>query len=481
MKASVTLRLVLAVLGVLALLLLAGCSRAGSSGTRYHCPMHPTYVSDSPGDCPICGMRLVPIEDTKDGGPNAQASPPPGSGGQARDAGGDSADHRILFYRSPMDPTVTSPTPTKDSMGMDFVPVTADEVRAAPEGVPGHAPIEVEPEGMRLAGVRTAIAEKGTIKRVIRAAGVVRADERRIRHVHTKVSGWIEKLFVDFTGEPVQQGRPILSIYSQELLATQQEYLRARAAAQRMQGSSEAVARQGADDMLSSARQRLDLFGVPASFIRALDETGNPQRTVTLPAPVSGIVTAKQTFEGQKIEPGTELFSVSDLSRVWIEADVYENEASAIHVGQDARLELPSELGAPLSGQVKYIYPYLNPETRTLRVRFDFANPGLKLKLDMFVNVDLTVQTDEGVIVPDSAIMDTGVRQIAFVNPDDGQFEPRLVKVGIRADGKAQILDGIKAGERVATKANFLLDSESRLRAASAGAGAQPAPTGSAP
>jgi RND family efflux transporter MFP subunit len=334
---------------------------------------------------------------------------------------------------------------------------------------------------MRLAGVQTAVAEQGNIERTIRAAGVVRADERRIRHVHTKVAGWIEKLYADFTGEAVHKGRPILTIYSQELLASQQEYLRAREGAQKLQGSSVVGARQGADAMLAAARERLELFDVPPEFIAALDHTGAPQRTVTLLAPASGIVTAKQIVEGQQIEPGMELFSISDLSRVWIEADVYESEASAIHVGQDARLALPSDPGAPLTGKVKYIYPYLSPDTRTLKVRFDFANPGLKLKLDMFVNVDLTVQTDEGVIVPDSAIMDTGVRQIAFANPTNGRFEPRLVKVGIRADGKAQILDGIKPGERVATKANFLLDSESRLRAAISGAEAQPAASDGAP
>jgi RND family efflux transporter MFP subunit len=190
---------------------------------------------------------------------------------------------------------------------------------------------------------------------------------------------------------------------------------------------------------------------------------------------------AKETFEGQQVDPGKELFSVSDLSHVWIEADMYENEASAIAIGQDARILLPVALGASLAGKVKYIYPYLNPDTRTLRVRFDFPNPGLKLKLDMFVNVDLTVQTEEGVIVPDSAVMDTGMRQIAFVSPSEGRFEPRLVKVGIRADGRAQILEGIKTGEKVATKANFLLDSESRLRAAISGVSASSAIDGAAP
>jgi RND family efflux transporter MFP subunit len=427
--------LLLALAGTLAFVVMA-CGRATKSATQYHCPMHPAYVSDNPGDCPICGMRLVAIRRADDDGPH---------------------------------PTGSTASPSEQ------------DVAATAGSVPGHASIEVSEDGMRLAGVKLAVAEKGHIERTIRAAGIVRPDERRIRHVHTKVAGWIEKLYADFTGEAVQRGRPILTIYSQELLASQQEYLRARDAAQKLQGSSVVGARQGADDMLAAAKERLELFDVPAQFISALEHSGVPQRSVTLLAPVTGIVTAKEIVEGQQVEPGMELFSISDLSRVWIEADVYESEASAIHVGQDARLALPSDPGAPLSGKVKYIYPYLSPDTRTLKVRFDFANPSFKLKLEMFVDVDLTVQTDEGVVVPDSAIMDTGIRQIAFVSPTNGRFEPRVVKVGIRADGQAQVLEGIQPGERVATKANFLLDSESRLRNAISRTAAPPATRTSAP
>jgi membrane fusion protein, copper/silver efflux system len=410
-------------------LLLAACSKSGSAATQYHCPMHPTYVSDKPGDCPICGMRLVPIEPGK-------AKP--------------------------------------EFKGAPAAPLGA--------GVAGMAPIDVRAEGLRLAGVRTAVAENGRIDRTIRAVGVVRPEETRIRHVHTKTSGYIEKLFIDFTGQPVQKGRPILSMYSPELLASQQEYTRAREAAANLEKVNDPTARQAADQMLSGARRRLELFDVPASSIAELDRSGSARRTVTLLAPVSGIVTSKGVFEGMQVEPGTELFTVSDLSSVWIEADVYENEASVVKVGQEARLTLAYQPGTEMKGKVKYIYPYLNPATRTLKVRFDFPNPDLALKLDMYVTVELPVQSEEGVIVPDSAIMDTGVRQIAFVNPTEGRFEPRLVKVGIRADGRAQILTGVAAGERVAIKANFLLDSESRLRAAISGvATAAPAASGAAP
>jgi RND family efflux transporter MFP subunit len=175
---------------------------------------------------------------------------------------------------------------------------------------------------------------------------------------------------------------------------------------------------------------------------------------------------SKSVFEGQQVEPGMELFTITDLSKVWIEADVYESEATAVHIGQEGTITFANDPGQPLAGKIKYIYPYLNADTRTLRVRFNFANPKMKLKLESYANVEIPVETDEGAIVPDSAIMDTGVRQVAFVNTANGRFEPRLVKVGIRSDGRAQILSGIVPGERVAIKANFLLDSESRLRAA---------------
>jgi membrane fusion protein, copper/silver efflux system len=387
--------------------------------------MHPTYVSDSPGDCPICGMRLVAITDAR----------PPSN---ATD--------------------LTALAPKQVSDGGNDTPA-----ETTPQGL---VAIDVDEVGLRLAGVRTQLAERGAIERTIHAAGVVRPDETRVRHVHTKVTGWVEKLFVNFTGEPVRKGQPILTLYSQELLASQQEYLRAREAAKGLAQSDYAAARQGADDMQTAARRRLELFDVPASFMTQLDRSGVAQRTVTLLAPASGIVTGKQAFEGHQVDPGMELFTVSDLSHVWIEADVFENEANAVHVGDKAKISLPYESGAPVSGVVKYIYPYLNPDTRTLKVRFEFLNPGLKLKLDAYLNVDIPVQSDQGVIIADSAILDTGLRRIVFVTTRPGHFEPREVKVGIASDGRAQILSGVHEGEAVAIKANFLLDSESRLRAA---------------
>ncbi len=493
--------LTLCVLAGLAMFALSACSKTGAPTVQYHCPMHPTYISDKPGDCPICGMRLVPIDNSPRQASTSAATPTSTSRGAAPAAEHQHDGRAVVtagagrVWTCPMHPEVTSDRPGRcPKCGMPLEPKADDRAappsapgsansaaseaardRAAPASqsqsgtsVPGMAPIDVDPEGLRLAGVQTSLAEHARISRTIRAVGIVRADETRIRHVHTKISGWVEKLYISFTGESVTKGRPILSIYSQELLATQQEYLRAREAAISMQKLTVEAARQAAQDMLNAARRRLELFDVPPSLIAELDSTGKPQRIVTLLAPVSGVVTGKQIFEGQQVEPGMELFTVSDLSRVWIEADVYENEANAVRVGQQARIVLPYDPGPAMDGKVKYIYPYLNPDTRTLKVRFDFPNHASQLRLDAFANVEIPVESDEGVVVPDSAIMDTGVRQVIFVNTEAGHFEPRQVKVGIRADGRAQVLSGVRVGERVAIKANFLLDSESRLRAAMA-------------
>ncbi|MBE3073114.1 MAG: efflux RND transporter periplasmic adaptor subunit [Acidobacteria bacterium] len=445
-------RLVLLVVTLLVVgMALSSCARQAATAGKYHCPMHPTYVSDKPGDCPICGMRLVPIE-TKTQPAQAQKG-----------------ERKILYYRNPMDPTVTSPVPAEDSMGMDFIPVYADEATSGTGSVPGLAPVDISAEGLKLTGVQTVPAVREHLVRTIRTVGTVGADESRIRHVHTKIAGWVEKLWVNFTGQLVRQGDPLLSIYSRELLSSQEELLRAKEAAARFAKSDIPEVRKGGEDLVQAARRRLQLFDVPDSLIAELERTGTPQRTVTLPAPVSGFVTTKATFEGQQVEPGMELFTITDLSVVWIEADLYEYEARAIRLGQAGRLTLPYETGRVLRGRITYIYPTVNPETRTLRVRFEFANPGFSLKPAMFADVELDVDSGPGLVVPDSAVIDTGERQVVFVAKGDGRFEPRLVQVGARSGGKAQVLTGLVQGDQVVTRANFLLDSESQLRAAIAG------------
>lgn len=426
------------------------------------CPMHPEIISDKPGDCPICGMHLER---------KAAASPPSGAapaGSEAVPAGVPEpgpTGRRLLFYRSPMDPTITSPVPAKDSMGMDFVPVYADE---APKtgGVEGLAPVYIDESAVRLAHLQTALAAIETLTLPIRTVGVVEPDETRVSRVNTRVSGWIEKLFVDFNGRQVRSGEPLLSLYSPELLATQEELVRARDALDRLPETAAPEVRTGVEQLVAGARERLALFGVPKDFVQALERTGRVQREVTLTAPASGYVSGKEIFAGQQVEPGMALMTISDLSHVWLKANLYEYEASAITVGQTATLASPYDPTLTMEARVSYIQPTLDRETRTLEVRFDLDNRSTVLKPGMYLDVSLEVNAGEGVVVPDSAVMDTGSRQVVYVLTGPGAYEPRGVKVGARTNGKALVLAGVEAGEQVVVRGNFLLDSESRLRAA---------------
>lgn len=501
-----------------------GCNQGNKEGGNYHCPMHPTYVTDRPGDCPICGMRLVPIETKTEPTVVAKYSCPmhpevtsdkpdqrcpkcgmklepiqqnivPQEIATSTPAGpivasettlastpeypgkisipsetpahpvNRSGERKIRFFRNPMNPEVTSPVPAKDSMGMDYVPVYADEIN--PSDKPRElAPITLNESERKLAGVQVAEATKERLTFSTRTVGAVKADESQIRHIHTKISGFVEKLSINFTGQWIKRGEPVLSIYSPELLATQEELLRAAEISNRFAKSDLPEVRRGGAELLKSSRRRLELFDVPERFIEDLLQKKIPRRTVTLNAPVSGFVTSKDIFEGQQIEPGMELFTVTDLSRVWIEADFYEYETRVVQIGQMAKLTFPFDPSMELRGRVSYVYPYLNPESRTLKVRFDFENPKLVLKPSMYVDVTLQIDAGIGIVIPESAVMDTGLRKIVFVQQANGQLVPKDVKVGITNAGKTQIFSGIAVGDKVVTRANFLIDSESRLRAA---------------
>lgn len=493
--------------------LVVSCGRTAQQSAKYHCPMHPTYIADRPGDCPICGMRLVPIEErtapttvpaytcpmhpevtserpgrcpkcgmelvaTGAMTPPASsepASPPPDHPSRTDSSAG--SGRRVLYYRNPMDPTVTSPVPTQDSMGMDYAPVYADErTGAAPGGIPERADVQISSDGLRLSGMQTTLATREHLARTIRAAGTVTVDETRIRHVHTKIPGWVERLFVNFTGQLVRQGEPILSIFSRELLATQEEYLSAQETSRRFISSDIPEVRKGGEDLMKAARRRLELFDVPDAFIDRLESTGKVQRSVTLNAPVSGFVAVKDVFEGQQIEPAMELFTIADLTQVWVEAELYEYEAKILHLGQNAMVSLPYDTSTHRAGRIAFISPTVNTDTRTLKVRFEFSNPGMALKPGMFANVELAVEDAEGVVVPDSALMDTGERQVVFVSKGGGRFEPREVTAGVRSGGKVLISSGVARGEEVVVRANFLLDSESRLRAALSATGSAALP-----
>ena len=388
------------------------------AGATYYCPMHPSYQSDKPGNCPICSMKLVPLEAPV---PSATA------GGEA---------------------TPGAPAPE----------------RAAP----ANQMIRISPERQQQIGVRFSVATIQPAIVEIRAVGRVAYDETRIAHIHTKVSGWIEDVFVDFIGEPVRKGQPLFAVYSPDLVAAQEEYLLALRGQKELAGSSFERVSEGSRALLEATRRRLELWDMPPEQIEALEKRGSASRTVTIVSPVDGVVTERAAYHhGRTVTPDMDLYTIVDISRVWILAQVYEYELPHVRLGQPAEAILPYEPERkPLQGKVRFVPPFLNPMTRTAEIRVEFPNADLRLKPETYVNVRLRSDLGPSLVVPESAVMDTGRSQYVFVDQGDGYLEPRLVKAGSVVAGGRVIENGVKAGERIVTAANFILDSESRLKGA---------------
>lgn len=327
---------------------------------------------------------------------------------------------------------------------------------------PGMAEVEIPFERRQLTGVRVEPLEMRELTREIRTVGLVVADERRVRRIQIKISGWVEQLFVNFTGEAVRSGQPILSIYSPELVASQREYLLALKA-------SGATEQSGAFDegdrqrLLDSARTRLRLWDVEASHIAELERTRDPQRRMVLHSPIAGYVTFKSVQQGMYVTPEMELYTVADLDHVWVWADVNEDEIPLVAVGQEARIEVASAPGER-AGKVSYLQPTVDAATRTLRVRFDVDNADEALKPGMYATVTIERPLGEVLALPEEAVIDTGIRKVVFVEVSDGRFQPREVKLGRTGAEYHEVLGGLAAGEKVVVSAQFLLDSESRLR-----------------
>lgn len=368
---------------------------------------------------------------------------------------------------TPHDHKPEAKTESKKVEALDIQGLTMESIQKEgkmQEVTPGM--VQILPERQQLIGVKIGTVEMRPLEKVIRTVGRVDYDETKVVTVSPKVGGWIEDLYVDFTGKFVRQGEPLLTIYSPELVSTQEEYLIAlRAKKDLMKSPFSEVASSG-DSLVESARRRLKLWDISEDQIKALEESGQPRKTLTLYAPYSGFVLEKMAYKGMNVMPGMALFKLADLSTVWLYADIYEYELPFIRLGQKALIQLSYLPGEIFSGKVIYLYPSLNPETRTAKVRFEFQNPHGKLRPEMFANVEINIPLGRRLVVPEEAIIHTGLRQMAIVDKGDGYFEPREVKVGAKADHYYEVTMGLKAGERVVTSASFLIDSESKFKEA---------------
>jgi len=379
--------------------------------------MHPAYKSDKPGIAPDCGMQLVPVyEET---------------------------------------PAGTAPS----------TPVA------------GYAAISLSSERQQAIGVQLGKAELRDLTKTIRTVGLVTFDETLLHQIHPKFEGYVEQLYVDYTGKPVRKGQPLLSIYSPDLLATQQEYLLACRAKQQFAGSANPELGRGAADLYESAKQRLLLWDIRLSDIERLEKTGKPQKAVTLYSPVDGFVMSKSAVQGSRVMPSDTLFEIAGLRHVWVLADVYESELPFVRAGQTARMSLSYLPDRAWTGKLTFIAPVLDEKTRTVKVRLEFSNPDEALKPGMYADVFLERPLGRVLTVPESAVLMTGTRSIVFVAKGSGRFEPREVKTGAKVDSYYEIRDGVQPGEQVVTQANFLVDSESRLKAALADMGPAPGKT----
>lgn len=421
---------------------LSACTNGGSPDAAdataqadqlWTCGMHPEVVRHEPGSCPICGMDLTPMS----------------TPGQA--ATGAGGERRIAYWRAPMDPAYVRDAPGKSPMGMDLVPVYEDELSGGDDHI-----VSITPGVVQQIGVEMAPVEKTTVFRHVRTIGEVEVGEDELSVVNLRFSGWVERVHVERTGDEVQRGERLFDIYSPELVAAQEELL----LAVRTQGAESPLAR--------SARRRLELWEIAARDIDAVAAAGVASRTLPIRAPSAGFVLHKDVVEGARALAGQDLYRIGNLKRIWVKAEVYEHDAPWVEVDQPAQLDLTYQESGTLEGKVSYIYPTLNPTSRTLTVRLEFENPGVRLKPGMFATVYVQYRRKDDVIaVPTEAILHSGRRELVFVALGKGRFQPREIHTGLVGDHRlTEVVEGLSEGERVVVSSQFLIDSESQLQEA---------------
>lgn len=412
--------------------------KTAPAAAQYHCPMHPTYTSDKPGDCPICNMKLVPIQDSKP--TSAKYDCPMKCEGAASDKPGNCP-----------------------KCGMTLEPVAPEYSSHEPAIAAGRVAIHVAPERQQTIGLVTATVGKRRLTETIRTVGRVGYAEPRAAALNAKFGGYVETLHVDSTGQFVKAGEPLAEVYSPEIVSAQEEYLIAfRAKQQETPGS---------ESLFNAARRRLQLLDITEAQIRKLEESGKASRILTIVSPFDGFVIEKDAVAGKSFTAGENLYRVADLSKVWVYADIYELDLPRVKPGQAATVTVASLPGESFQGSLDYVYPTLEESTRTVRARIEAGNAEFRLKPNMWADVVIEVASAEALAIPSSAVIDTGKRRVAFVDKGGGHLEPREVTLGARTDEFVEVKSGVHENEKVVTRALFLIDSESQLRAAMYGMG----------
>ena len=411
------------------------------------CGMHPEVIQEEPGECPICYMDLTPVK-------QMEAMP--------AETTQQTQERKIKYWQAPMDPNFISDKPGKSPMGMDLVPVFEDEEPAA-------SGIRVDPGFLQNFAVRTAVVEKGSIPIEIRTIGTLTYNEKNIASVNTKFEGWIEKAYVNYIGEPVEKGQVLFEIYSPQLVTTQQEYLATVDYLEKLRvgGDEDAVGR--ARSLLEATAERLRYWDITDEQIDVLRQSGKITRTLKILSPASGVVVEKmdRSLEGMKLTSGMNVFKIANLSTLWAEVEVYEYQMQYVKTGQTARITVDAFPGRQWSGKVIYLDPAVNLQTRTLTASVEISNSDLKLRPEMYANVEIRMPAVSGtVIVPEEAILHTGARSVVIVETGKGVFEPREIHLGAIGNGYQEVRHGLQPGEVVVTSSQFLIDSESNLREA---------------